>query len=100
MSKLNRDVLYLVFEEFQDDKNTLHSCLFVNKTWFDVIVPILWKNPRKCLRKKRKPLLNVIISHLSNEIKENLSQDINILQQKPLINYIGFCRYLDILYIC
>ncbi|GBC30857.2 hypothetical protein GLOIN_2v1777651 [Rhizophagus irregularis DAOM 181602=DAOM 197198] len=73
MSKLNRDVLYLIFEEFQDDENTLHSCLLVNKTWCEIIIPILWKNPWKNLkREKEKSLLNVIISHLSGESKNNL----------------------------
>ena len=44
---LNRDVLYLIFEELQDDKQTLHSCIFVNKLWCEIIVPILWKDPWK-----------------------------------------------------
>ncbi|PKK66628.1 hypothetical protein RhiirC2_784537 [Rhizophagus irregularis] len=45
MSKLNRDILYLVFEEFQDDIKALYSSLSVNKTWCEIIVLILWKNP-------------------------------------------------------
>ena len=39
MLKLNIDVLYLIFQEFQDDRKTLHSCLLVNKTWCEIIVP-------------------------------------------------------------
>uniref|UniRef100_U9UMQ7 F-box domain-containing protein n=1 Tax=Rhizophagus irregularis (strain DAOM 181602 / DAOM 197198 / MUCL 43194) TaxID=747089 RepID=U9UMQ7_RHIID len=101
MSKLNRDVLYLIFEEFQDDDNTLHSCLLVNKTWCEIIIPILWKNPWKNLkREKEKSLLNVIISHLSGESKNNLKNlGINFLEnlyQKPLFNYISFCRHLNL----
>ncbi|CAB4435110.1 unnamed protein product [Rhizophagus irregularis] len=101
MSKLNRDVLYLIFEEFQDDENTLHSCLLVNKTWCEIIIPILWKNPWKNLkREKEKSLLNVIISHLSGESKNNLKNlGINFLEnlyQKPLFNYISFCRHLNL----
>src|SRR2546430_12700404 len=73
MSKLNRDVLYLIFENFQDDKKTLHTCLLINKTWCEIIVPILWKNPWKFLKKeKEKMLFNIIISHLSDELKNNL----------------------------
>jgi hypothetical protein len=98
MSKLNRDVLYLILEELQNDKKSLYSCLLVNETWCNTIVPILWKNPWKYLKQKTKPLLlNVIISHLSNKIKENIKiQDIRISQEKPLFNYISFCRYLDL----
>jgi hypothetical protein len=44
MSKLNRDVLYLIFEELKNDKKTFHSCLLVNRTWCEMIIPILWKD--------------------------------------------------------
>jgi len=47
MSNLNKDVLYLMFEELQNDEKTLYSCLLVSKTWCEVIIPILWKNPWK-----------------------------------------------------
>ncbi|RIA92264.1 hypothetical protein C1645_820952 [Glomus cerebriforme] len=99
MSKLNIDVVYLIFQEFKDDKKTLCSCLLVNKTWCEIIIPILWKNPWKLLKEEEENLLlNVIISHLSDESRNNLSQDINFLTksyQKPLFNYISFCRHLN-----
>ena len=41
----------------------------------------------------------VIMSHLSNETKENLRfQGINlsVTQHKPLFDYISFCRYLNL----
>src|SRR4051812_43171181 len=99
MSKLNRDILYLVFEEFQDDEKTLISCLLVNKVFCELIIPILWKNPWKFLKvEKVKILLNTIISHLSNESRNNLSQhDLVIYSyQKPLFDYISFCRHLNL----
>ena len=40
MSKLNKDVLFLIFKELQDDKNSIHSCLLVNKTWCEIIIPM------------------------------------------------------------
>ncbi|RIA95075.1 hypothetical protein C1645_817195 [Glomus cerebriforme] len=84
--------------QLQDDKKTFHSCLSVNKTWCETIIPILWKNPWKYLKRgKEKSLLNVIISHLSDEIKNNLkNQGIKYLVKKPLFNYISFCRYLNL----
>ena len=49
MSKLNRDVLYLIFKEFhEDDKKTLHSCFLVNKNWCEMIIPILWNKEMPC----------------------------------------------------
>ncbi|PKK60170.1 hypothetical protein RhiirC2_793724 [Rhizophagus irregularis] len=59
MSNLNNDILYLIFEELQDDDNTLYSCLLVNKTWCETTVPILWKDPWKRLKNgKERSLLN------------------------------------------
>src|SRR6266496_890445 len=100
MSNLNRDILYVIFKESQDDKKTLHSGLLVNRIWCEVITPILWNNPWKHLKGKGKLLLNVIISHLSNETKNNLmSQGIDFLikcYQKPLFDYISYCRHLNL----
>ena len=106
-SNLNKDVVFLILKELQNDRGTLHSCLFVNKAWCEIIVPMLWKNPWKYLTantniKVKISLLNVIVSHLSNETKEILkknlkSQDIVLsAQQRPLFNYISFCRYLKL----
>ncbi|GES74746.1 hypothetical protein GLOIN_2v1785437 [Rhizophagus clarus] len=103
MTDLNRDILYLIFQRFQNDKKTLLLCLLVNKTWCEVIIPILWKNPWKYLKKKKKLLLNVIVSHLSNESKNDLmSQGIDFLincYQRPLFDYISFYREFTHLYI-
>src|SRR2546423_3162625 len=102
MIKLNKDVLFLIFEELQlgELKNNSNSLYLVNKTWCEIIIPILWKNPWKWINnKKMKSLFCVIISHLSNETKENLRfQGINlsVTQHKPLFDYISFCRYLNL----
>ena len=96
MPNLNRDILYLIFKEFQDDKKTLHSCLLVNKTWCEVIIPIFWNNPWKDLKGKEKLLLNVIILHVSDD--DLISQGIDFLincYQKPLFDYISFCKHLN-----
>ncbi|GBC10709.1 hypothetical protein RclHR1_09840005 [Rhizophagus clarus] len=105
MLKLNKDVLFLLISEnFQDDKKTLYSCLLVNKIWCEVTVPILWKNPWKnpwkyISHEKERSHLNIIISHLSNETRNNLRNkgiDLIAIQQKPLFNYISFCKYLNL----
>src|SRR6266542_934802 len=95
---VNRDILYLTLKELQNDKKALFSCLTVNKTWCEIIIPILWRDPWKYLKEK-KLLLNVIISHLSDESKNNLkSKGLDFLTnsyQRPLFNYISFCRHLN-----
>ncbi|PKC08371.1 hypothetical protein RhiirA5_500021 [Rhizophagus irregularis] len=102
MSKLNRDIIYLILQELQDDKKSLYSCLSVNKTWCEMIIPILWNNPWKYLNLKienYKLLFNVIISYLPNNFRNILNQKFNFLKdsyQKPLFNYINFCRHLNL----
>jgi hypothetical protein len=99
MSKLNRDILYLIFEELQDDDNALYSCLSVNRTWCESIVPILWKDPWKRLKEgKERSLLNVIISCLSKESGNNLSQHFNLINsyQYSLFDYISYCKHLNL----
>jgi hypothetical protein len=101
MSKLNGDVLYLILKELNNDKNTLHSCLLVNKTWCETIIPILWRNPWKYLNfQKEKFLLDIIILHLSEESRnklKNQSIDFSLNSyNKPLFNYINFCKHLNL----
>ncbi|GBC00715.1 hypothetical protein RclHR1_03950011 [Rhizophagus clarus] len=99
MYKLNRDVLYSIFIELRNDKNALHSCLLVNKTWCEIVISILWRNPWKYLNyRKRKILLDVIISHLPDESRNKLEdqQTSLSLYKKPFFNYIDFCKHLNL----
>jgi hypothetical protein len=101
MSNLNRDVLYLIIVQLQDDANTLCSCLLVSKTWCEIIIPILWKNPWKYFKRKNEmslSLLKVIFSHLSNVSRNKLGK-LKLLTnsyQEPSFNYISLCRHLDL----
>ncbi|GBC30733.1 uncharacterized protein OCT59_015881 [Rhizophagus irregularis] len=98
MSKLNGDILYLIFKELEDDKMTLISCLSVNKIWCEIIIPIFWNDPWKYLsRGREKLLLEVIISHLSDESRDNLSKYLIKSFKKPLFNYISFCKILNLI---
>ncbi|PKY26394.1 hypothetical protein RhiirB3_441686 [Rhizophagus irregularis] len=97
MSKLYRDILYLIIEELQYDRKSLVSCLTINKIWCEIIIPILWKNAWEDLAfDKENLLLNTIISHLSDEERNNLSQYSKISYKKPLFNYISFCKHLNL----
>ncbi|GBC09565.1 hypothetical protein RclHR1_08990009 [Rhizophagus clarus] len=103
MFKLNNDILYLIFKELQNNKKVLLSGLTVNKTWCETIVPILWRNPWKYLKNnklEKKLLLNTIITQLSDESRNNLkSQGVDFPTnpyQRPLFDYMSFCRYLNL----
>src|SRR3954453_22611372 len=99
MAKLNVDCHSLIFNELQRDKNSLHSCLLVNKEWCNVVIPILWKNhSEEGLEKKQKNFFNTILSCLPSSSKQLLSDnDIKlpstILLKPTLFNYISFCKF-------
>jgi hypothetical protein len=109
MSKLNNDCLCRIFQDLhyliisnpnntRNFKKSLHSCLFVNKQWCEIMIPILWSYPYKFVYKK-KSLFNIIISHLSdNSIKslkdENIIEE-NFQKQDLSFNYVKFCKYLN-----
>src|ERR1044072_8389254 len=100
MKKLNIDCLRSVF--YQMDRNSLHSCLLVNREWCKIIVPILWKIYPWCEYHSEKfgKLLDTILSCLPSSSKQLLSDnDIKlpstVLSQSPLLNYISFCKFPD-----
>src|SRR5436309_3550496 len=100
MKKLNVDCLKLIFIEL-NDKNSLYSCLLVNRKWCSIVVPILWKRIPWCksLRKgigSKEKLFNTILTCLPSSSKQLLSDNgINlpsiVLSNTTLFNYIGFC---------
>ncbi|GBC00716.1 hypothetical protein RclHR1_03950012 [Rhizophagus clarus] len=113
MPKLNADILYLIFKELHYDKRTLYSCLLVNKIWCETTISILWNDPWKYLFGrnyakgldfilKESLLLDLIISHLSDEkINNIMSQGIfftsyNLYKKPLLFNYINFCKHLNL----
>ncbi|GET04904.1 hypothetical protein GLOIN_2v1764020 [Rhizophagus clarus] len=102
MTKLNKDVLFLIFEEFQDDSKSLFSCLMVNRLWCETVIPILWKNPwcYDINYYDKNYLFIIISSYLSDYIKEFLTRQ-GI--QLPLIpceslsfDYLSFCRSINV----
>ncbi|GBC05425.1 hypothetical protein RclHR1_06210010 [Rhizophagus clarus] len=103
MSLLNSDVLFLIIEELRDDKNSLYSCLSVNRTWCVTTVPILWRNPGQysLTKDSENILFCTTILHLSEEsrdILKNQGMD-NLITEthwRPLFNYISCWKYLDL----
>ncbi|RIA84512.1 hypothetical protein C1645_413003 [Glomus cerebriforme] len=100
MSKLNKDILFLIFEELHNDKTSLHSLILVNRTWCEVAIPILWRDPWRRISGKERSLLEIVVSFLTEESRESMkSQGLNLLikpDKPPLFKYISFCRYLDL----
>ncbi|GBB87423.1 hypothetical protein RclHR1_01390013 [Rhizophagus clarus] len=98
-NKLNKDILFLIIVELQDDSKSLFSCLMVNRFWCETVIPILWKNPwcySSINYKNKDYLLKIIAFYLSDDIKESLtSQGIqlpSILHKSLSFDYLSFCR--------
>src|SRR5436305_3688653 len=73
MRKLNKDILFLIFEELQDDSKSLYS----NKSY----------------------LFTIFISYLHNDVKEFLTSEgiqlPSISYQPLLFDYLSFCRSIN-----
>ncbi|PKC15781.1 hypothetical protein RhiirA5_494302 [Rhizophagus irregularis] len=102
MSELNMGMLSLILEKLQNDGKTLYSCLLVNKTWCEIIVPILWETPGRFKSNSNaiEMLFDTIISHLPKDSKNTLRENgINFIEQKyeqPLFNYISYWKNLNL----
>ncbi|CAB4477821.1 unnamed protein product [Rhizophagus irregularis] len=102
MSKLNKDVLYLIFEGLQDDSKSLFSCLMVNRLWCQTVVPILWRNPwcYDINYYTKKYLFAIISSYLSDDVKESLTRQgiqlLTVSRQLLLFDYLSFCRSINV----
>src|SRR5947199_7226748 len=91
MSQLPFDCLNEIFENLEDDDDTLRSCLLVNHLWCEVSVRILWRNIRN---------YNTLIACLPNDSKEILSKNGIVIStsalRPPMFNYASFCKVLSI----
>src|SRR5687767_12998830 len=108
MSKLNHDILSIIFEKLSNTGYYLLRCLLVNKFWCEIAVPILWRCPIKYFTdddfdnaERRKSLFSMIILHLpETSSKLLLNENINIIsveqqEQKLTFDYVSFCKYIN-----
>ena len=96
MSQLPADCLNNIFEFLEWKKNTLYSCLLVNRLWCEISVRILWRNVLD--NELPKGIFNTLFAFLSDESKELLHENGIVIStlKSPLFNYISFCNVLSI----
>ena len=109
---LPADCLNEVFENLEDDKITLHSCLLVSRFWCKISVGILWRNvwnfkysiDYQLILEWDSAILSTLISCLPNESKELLHKNEIFIStptsKPPLFNYPSFCKILSIDKLC
>ncbi|UZN99971.1 uncharacterized protein OCT59_001228 [Rhizophagus irregularis] len=96
MNKINKDILFLIFNEIQNDSKFLFSCLMVNKLWCETAIPILWRNPWNydINYHKKSSLYDIIVSYLPDDFTKYLekSQEIKISHQQLSFDYLSYCN--------
>jgi hypothetical protein len=102
MSNLNKDILFLIFEELQDDSKSLFSCLMVNRLWCETVIPILWRDPwcYDINYSNKNYLFIIIASYFSDDIKESLTRQgiklPSVSCQLLSFDYLSFCRSINV----
>src|SRR6266487_1247099 len=108
---LPTDCLNEIFENLDDNKITLHSCLLVSRLWCKISVRILWRDIWSFKFAKGRfgfqvasAILNTLVSCLPNESKELLHKNEIFIStptsKQPLFNYASFCKVFSIDDIC
>src|SRR6266480_2331705 len=97
-----------IFENLEDDKISLHSCLLVSRLWCKVSVRILWRdiwNFKNSVTYQRRlkvesAILSTLFACLPNESKELLHKNEIFIStptsNPPTFNYAAFCKVLSI----
>jgi hypothetical protein len=100
--QLITDCLNNTLEYLEDDKNTLYSCLLVNRQWCKIAVRILWRDVWSFQDKQDASLsiINTLITFLPEESKNLLQKEkfLTIIpnQKPPLFNYPSFIKAITI----
>lgn len=93
---LPSECLYNIFFILGDEY--LYNCLFVNRYWCIVAIPILWRNPFNLRSHYLKPkLINTLLSCLNNvEVSSLIPFAINLPKnQNLLFDYGKFIKIID-----
>src|SRR5436190_13567905 len=96
------DCLNEIFENLEEDKITLHSCLLVNRLWCKISVRILWRNicSFEYFFKESLAILSTLVACLPGESKELLHKNGIFIStptlKPPVFNYASFSKVLSI----
>src|SRR5438045_210248 len=100
---LPADCLAEIFENLDNDKATLSSCLLVSRVWCEVSVRILWRDIGYLINRP-SAILSTLVACLPNESKERLHENKIFIStptlKPPLFDYVAFCRVLSVNNIC
>jgi hypothetical protein len=93
------ELLENIISYHKDNPKTLFKCSLVSKSWCNIVIPFLWKNPfRFCYSTSQHKIIKVYLQFLSKEFLNefdlnDLNQIIQINNLKPpSYNYLSFLQ--------
>ena len=99
------EMTYYIIRYLKNDLKSLYSCIFVNRFWCRVAIPILWEDPfsTEWRNKFLHHFLDIYFLFLSDEDKMGtkefrrykISHRMNSFSFKPLFNYPSFIKTLN-----
>src|SRR5687768_4324719 len=98
--QLTVDCLNEILECLEEDKNSLHSCLLVNRFWCGVAVRILWRNALGHQYGIDYRLTHTLLACLPDESRRLLYANGILIRtptsNPPFLNYISFIKVLSV----
>ncbi|PKK57983.1 hypothetical protein RhiirC2_797049 [Rhizophagus irregularis] len=87
-----------IIQYFHYDYKTLHSCIFVNRLWCRLAIPLLWEDPFSIEFPKNYYFIEIYLNNLNDDDKVKLNEYIihnELFPLNTLFNYPRFIKHLD-----
>ncbi|CAB4431927.1 unnamed protein product [Rhizophagus irregularis] len=93
------ELTYEIIKYFHNDYSTLYSCIFVNRLWCRLAIPLLWENPFS-IRTGNYDFIEIYLYYnLNNDFIAKLYEyktiNNSLLSTNTLFNYLSFLKYLN-----
>ncbi|RGB27160.1 hypothetical protein C1646_819933 [Rhizophagus diaphanus] len=90
------EILQIIFNNLDDDIDSLFSLLFVNKNWCENVIPILWRRPfgHNLKTTKMKKIIPILLSQIS--LQERINLGLENIPTKTMFDYVWFIQQFDI----
>ncbi|PKY30781.1 hypothetical protein RhiirB3_448043 [Rhizophagus irregularis] len=92
------ELMNKIIQYFHYDYKTLHSCIFVNRLWCRLAIPLLWEDPFSIKFPKNYIFIEIYLNNLNDDDKVKLNEYIihnKLFPLKTLFNYPRFIKHLD-----
>src|SRR5581483_8369268 len=92
MSQLPTDCINEILDYLENEKDTLFSCLLVNRLWCEVAVRILWRNVQYYCSSNFRTLMACLPDESKEILHKNGITTLTPTAKSPMFNYASFCK--------